>query len=66
MGSEMCIRDRVLNAYIELIEQGLADSEDGRQLRTELENTYGPEHRVIRDADRRIRFQALKAKRVAQ
>lgn len=54
------------NAYIELIEQGLADSEAGRKLRTELEDTYGPEHRVIRDADRLIRFQALKAKRVAQ
>lgn len=54
---------KLLNDYIELIEQGQADSDLGNELRASLENIYGDQHPVLRDADRRIRFQALKLKR---
>ena len=52
----------ILNEYTELIEQGLAQSEQAKNLRAVLENTYGDTHRVLRDADRRIRFQSLKSR----
>lgn len=52
----------ILDKYTELIEQGLAQSEQAKNLRAELENTYGDTHRVLRDADRRIRFQSLKSR----
>jgi predicted ATP-binding protein involved in virulence len=49
-----------LNRYRELIEEGTQDGAEGRELRERLVSHFGPEHPLILDCDRLIRFSAFK------
>lgn len=49
-----------IDEYTYLVENGRESSEAGRDLRNKLENAYGMSHRVLIEADRLARFQALK------
>ena len=53
---------RKLSAYHALIQQGLQDSEEGTQLRAELNAHFSPSHPVMLECDRMIRLQAFKQK----
>lgn len=49
--------------YTARIEDGTHDSTDGQALRQKLLDIYGPDHPVLLDADRLIRFQSFKLRR---
>jgi len=49
--------------YRELIEDGLADSEEAAILREKLVGHFGQQHPLMIDCDRLIRFQAFRVKR---
>jgi predicted ATP-binding protein involved in virulence len=51
-----------LSEYKALIQQNQQEAELTRSLRQQLERHFGPEHPVIMDCDRLIRFQAFKHK----
>ena len=53
---------RKLSDYHALIQQGLHDSEEGFQLRAELDEHFSPGHPVMLECDRMIRLQAFKQK----
>jgi predicted ATP-binding protein involved in virulence len=52
-----------LRQYRGLIEDGLAETETGTTLRSELVAHFGDEHPVILDCNRLLRFQTFKLKR---
>jgi len=54
-----------LNDYIAKIEDGSYPDDDGQKLRQQLLTLYGPNHAIILDADRLIRFQEFKSKKQA-
>lgn len=54
-----------LDDYTAKIETGSHEDADGRALREKLVTLYGAHHPVILDADRLIRFQAVKLRRKA-
>ena len=53
---------RLLSSYRALIEDGSAESEEGRSLRSNLVAHFGESHPLILDCDRLIRFQKFKLK----
>lgn len=53
----------LLASYRALIEDGLAQSEDAKSLRSTLETHFGATHPLMIDCDRLIRFQEFKAKK---
>lgn len=54
---------KLISEYTALIESGRQDTEQGNELRRELEEIFGNGHNVLVDADRLIRFQKLKLRR---
>ena len=54
---------RWLADYIAQIENGTHEEASGKTLRNKLLGFYGPQHQVLLDADRLIRFQTLKLKK---
>lgn len=54
----------LIDEYLALIEISLHESKEGRHLRGQLDEIYGPDHQVLRDADRLIRFQKFKLRRI--
>ena len=51
---------RQLSRYLALIQQNLHEEPEGRQLREELHEHFGPDHPKMLDCDRLIRLQAFK------
>lgn len=51
---------RQLSRYLALIQQNLHEEPEGRQLREELNEHFGPDHPKMLDCDRLIRLQAFK------
>lgn len=56
---------RWLSRYRGMIEDGQTDTEAAKALRQELVAHFGPQHPVILDCDRLLRFQAFKLRRQA-
>ena len=54
------------NDYTALIETGMHDSPEGKELRDKLVGLYGVQHSIILDFDRLIRFQTFKKKLTKQ
>lgn len=52
--------------YIEMIEEGIHESHDGKALREKLIEIYGENHSVLLNSDRLIRFQAFKQRQGKQ
>lgn len=57
---------RMLSRYRALIEDGQVDSRDALDLRAKLLDHFGPQHPVMIDCDRLIRFQAFRLKASAR
>jgi predicted ATP-binding protein involved in virulence len=51
---------KVLSSYRALIEDGAADTSEGRRLRAEIVDHFGHDHPLVAECDRLIRFQAFK------
>jgi predicted ATP-binding protein involved in virulence len=54
---------RWLSTYRALIEDGQAETQEGQALRSKVVAHFGPDHPLILDCDRLIRFQAFKVRR---
>lgn len=54
---------RWLADYTAMIDNGIHEHPEGRDLRQKLEGLYGPQHPVLLDADRLIRFQDFKLRK---